>query len=235
MMVNRPTLHPMAAAALRSLETKGLKPTADHILWLQDAARRIRKAHGSRIAEMVDWPIDCGGVLLYKLSIIATEWLMKLPPDMQDNPFVQAFACAHSHDEDALRTLVSPWKIRIRVMGWKSRIKASRQALAAVLAIQMGDNELVDVDAVTPRKSSTPAQDQDQAEDFGMMVLALCKRFDGTSPQFWACEASIDYALEMLGSIDEQEVSGYQITMGVAFRSIVAHIEKELTEASNGG
>jgi hypothetical protein len=152
---------------------------------------------------------------------------------MQDNPFVQAFACAHSHDEGVLRTLVSPWKIRIRVMGWKSRIKASRQALAAVLAIQMGDTELMDVEAVTPRKS-TPAQDQDQAEDFGMMVLALCKRFDGTSPQFWACEVSIDYALEMLGSVDEQEVSGHQITMGVAFRSIVAHIEKELTEASNG-
>lgn len=234
MMVNRPTLHPMAAAALRSLEAKGLKPTADHALWLHDAARRIRRASASRMAEMVDWPIDCGGVLLYKLSIMATEWLMRLPAEMQDDPFVQAFACAHSHDPDTLRTLVSPFKVRIRVMGWKSRIKASRQAMAAVLAIQMGDNDLVDVDPVTPRKSAMPAQDQDQAEDFGMMALALCKRFTGTSPQFWACEASIDYALEMLGSIDEQEVSGHQITMGVAFRSIVAHIEKELTEATNG-
>lgn len=233
MTVNRPKLHPMAAAAIRSLEAKGLRPTAEHVLWLQDAARRIKKANTSRIAEMVDWPIDCGGVLIHRLSIMATEWLMCLPPEMQENPFVQAFACAHSHDENTLKSLVSPLSIKMRVMGWKSRIKASRQALAAVLAVQMGDSDLFEVASVTPRKAM-PEQDHDHAEDFGMMVLALCKRFEGTSPQFWACEVSLEYAFEMLNSIDEQEVSGHQITMGVAFRSIVAHIEKELTEDANG-
>jgi len=230
MLVTRPALHPKAAAAVRSLESKGLHPTASHVLWLQDAAKKIKKASKTRTAEMIDWPLECGGIRLYRISIFATDWLLKLPVKMQDDPFVQAFACAHSHDPDTLKSLCTPLKLWLHVKGWKSQILASKQALAACLAIVMGDeDETVEVVEVTPRKEPAKIKTDDEPADFGFLVLSLCRRYPGTTPQYWSCEVSAAYALEML-AIDEDccGVSGHEITMGVAFRSIVAEIEKEL-------
>lgn len=224
----------MAAAAIKSLEDKGLTPTPAHILWLQDAALRMRRKNTRRIAELIDWPIPCGGVSLYPFSIGAMEWMKIVDEDLQNQTFVQAFASAHAKDRDTLSKLVERKAIIHAVREWRKNITASESAVSAVLNTLIGfDSEMVDVEAVIPRIAEL--NDRSYQVEFGPFILALCAKYPGTSPDYWAFQVSFDFACSaMERPVDAENaegVTGRDITMGVAFRSIVAHIEKELMAA----
>lgn len=236
-MTEKPRLHPMAAAAIRSLESKGLMPTAEHVLWIQDAAMRMRRDNARNIAELVDWPIACGRVSLYPLTIGAMEWLRAIDEDLQGQTLVQAFACAHSRDRDTLASLATRREIIRAVRAWGKTIVASEAAVSAVLNTLIGrDSEMVEVDSVVPKKPD--AADRAYQAEFGPFILALCAKYPGTGPEYWTFQVSFEFACNAMASRvageHDEGVTGHQITMGIAFRSIVAHIEKELTEVSHG-
>ena len=233
-MTEKPKLHPMAAAAIKSLEAKGLNPTPAHVLWIQDAALRMRRKNDRRIAELIDWPIPCGGVSLYPFSIGAMEWMRMLDEDLQNQTFVQAFACAHAKDRAALSRLTERREIIRAVREWRKHITASESAVSAVLNTLIGrDSEMVEVDAIVPRIAET--QERAYQVEFGAFILALCAKYPGTMPDYWAFQVSFDFACSaMARPVDgenEEGVTGRDITMGVAFRSIMAQIERELIEA----
>ena len=233
-MTEKPKLHPMAAAAIKSIEGKGLHPTPAHILWIQDAALKMRRKNDRRIAELIDWPLPCGGVSLYPFSIGSMEWMRTVDVDLQNQTIVQAFASAHAKDRATLSKLVDRKAIIRAVREWRRNITASEAAVSAVLNTLTGrDWETVEVDSIVPR--ITEPEDRSYQVEFGPFILALCAKFPGTGPEYWAFEVSFDFACSaMARPVDgenEEGVTGHDITMGVAFRSIVAHIEKELTAA----
>ena len=230
MWVNRPNLHPMVATAIRSFADKGLTLLPEHILWLQDAAQRIKKVSQHRIAEMVDWPVECGGVLFYRLSILATEWIANLPSDLQESVLVQAWASAHSHDQDALNRVCTPLKVRIHVWAWSHTLKASKSAIGAALASLDDDSDMVEIEDVVPKKKD--ALDRvDDPVSFGPFVLALCRKYTQawSTPEYWSCKVSLDFALDALRDSDEQKVKGAEVTAHAAWLSVLRAIEKELT------
>lgn len=231
MLVDKPRLHPMAAAAIESLRKKGLTPKPEHVVWMQDAALKIKRVSAPRIGDLIDWPIECGGVQFFRLSIMAMEWLSRLPGEMQGNIYIQAFAAAHSHDSETLSGLVNPAKVKITVTGWKSRIMASKKALAAIMSEIMGDSDIAEIDSVIARKEE--AQRADDPIDYGAVVLALVKRYPGTTPNYWLVEATEDQCMDALAaSAPTEALHGREITLHVAFRSIVATVENELRQGN---
>ena len=234
MLVPRPTLHPKAAAVIQSLEKKGLYPSADHIVWLQDAAGQFKRATRDSMARMIDAPIECGGVDFYPLTLLAIDWLVNLPADLQSDLLVQAFASAHGRDSDALTGMRVPWRVRLAVWGWARTVKASKMAISEVMAEVGESEEMADIPCKGLLKPSKPSRRGNA--DFGAVAFELCRKYPGTSPEFWLCEVSSVYAIERLESNGgKSKLTGADITAQVAFRSIVAAIESELkAEADHG-
>lgn len=228
MLVNKPSLHPMAAAALRDFESRGLKPTYEHLLWLQDAAKRVRKASERRIASLVDWPVPCGGALLYPMSMAAYEWWKNLDQDQKENIFIQAFTCAHSHRPEVLKALADPREILKAAQTWYAGLTCSAQALSAALNVLSDDNDIFDIPDLPHQKKKSDGS----LADYGAIVVSLCKKFPGTTRTHWAWECSMDEAFEAMSSEpkhDETATTAHEIAMNVAFRTIKSQIERELT------
>lgn len=234
MFVEKPKLHPMAAAAIESLKSKGLSPSPSQILWLHDAAMRIKRATTPRIGELIDWPIECGGIDFYPLSIAAHRWLASLPADMQESPYAQAFACAYSRDEATLRNVATPMKARFAVWAWRARLFASKKALGAVLRVVMGDDERVEVQTAIAKKPESGVIDSPL--DWGAFVFNLCRLYPGTTPHYWVFEVSLDFALDAMSKADDEGiVKGHEVTQHAAFRSIFKTIESELIGGLHAG
>lgn len=60
MQVTKPKLHPMARAGLMEIQAAGVDITPDIVLWVQDAAEKIRKTPLRPVADLVDWPAMAG-------------------------------------------------------------------------------------------------------------------------------------------------------------------------------
>lgn len=228
MFVHRPKLHPMAAAALKDMRAKGLAPRDDHVLWLQDAAQRIRKTVRRRAAELVDWPVPCGGALLYPMSLAAFEWWRNRPFELQKDVFVQGFVCAHSHHPDVLKPLTGYWSTRKAARNWAVHLTCSKKALSAAVESVWPENNACEVDNPPGQIESSHKED---LPDYGAFVLALCKQFPGTTPQYWAWEVPMEIAFDSLRLVDageESSITASELEANVAFRAVKRAIEKEL-------
>jgi len=233
MLVQRPVLHPAVTAAIKTLASKGLYPAPDHVVWLQDAALNIKRTTRTSLAQMIDSPIECGGVDFYPLTLLAIDWLINLPQELQSDVLVQAYASAHGRTMEPLRSLRVPWRVRLAVWGWARGITASRIAVVETLAAVSDDDEMVDVAEKAERINKKPTRSR--SADFGAVAFQLSKKYTGTTSEYWLCECSSSYALQKLESSDSAAVEGSDITALVAFRSIVSAIEEELkAEVDNG-
>jgi hypothetical protein len=233
MHVNKPTLHPMARAGLIEIQAAGVEITPDIVLWVQDAAEKIRKTPLRPSADLVDWPVSAGGALLYPLSFGAVAWLTGLPKRMQDDIRVIGYACAHSHDLKLFETLRHPLPASIAVMRWALTLKCSRDALSSAVDEALGNEEYVEVKDAIPRKRDP------ESVHWGAVIRALCTKYPGTTPSYWTWDVSRDYCYAMVQQISEElpdsvKPTDYEIESNAAFRSIVEHIKATAKEPANG-
>lgn len=232
MNVDRPTLHRLAAAALKDLESKGLKPRPEDVVWLQDAASRIRAASRRRVASLVDWPVPCGGALLYPMSMAAYDWWRELPYEVRINVFVQGFVCAHSHEPDVLKPLADPGAVKKAALRWATTLTASPLALSASVQSVWPEDNNFEIDGPPDLVKKKKSADTDSPVDYGVFALMLCKKHLGTTPQYWLWEVSIETAItcwDLASESEETGVSSQEIEMHGRFRLIKMQIEKEIT------
>jgi hypothetical protein len=224
MHVTKPQLHPMARAGLIEIQAAGVEITPDIVLWVQDAAEKIRKTPLRPSADLVDWPITAGGALLYPLSFGAVAWLSGLPQRMQNDVRTIGFACAHSHDLatfERLRGHIPAW---MAVRAWALTLLCSRDALAAAVDEAIGNEEYVEVKDAIARKRDP------ESVHWGAVVRALCTKYPGTSPEYWTLKVSRECCYAMIQAVnselpDDQQATDYEIESNAAFRSVIEHIK----------
>lgn len=231
MLVNKPTLHPMARAALVEIQSAGVEVTPEIVLWVQDAATRIRKTPLRSVAELVDWPVACGGVLLYPLSFGAADWLSNLPERVRLDVRTIAFACAHVKQPQTFDTLRHILPAATAVMRWAMRLQCSREALAAAVDEAIGLECVADVPSTVQRKRDA------ESVEWGTVVRALCTKYPGTTPDYWTWSVSREKCYAMIAQLnaelpDDAKVTDYEVEANVAFRSIIEHIKA--SEAAHG-
>lgn len=235
MLVQRPTLNPLARAALVELQAAGVEITPDIVLWVHTAAEKIRKVPPRPVADLVDWPVMAGGAALYPLTFGAVAWLMRLPDRMRNDVRVIGYACAHGKQPAALEKLNTLTAV-LAVTRWVATLTCSRDALAAAVDMAIGNEEYVEVKDTIPRK-----RDPESAE-WGAVVRALCTKYPGTTGAYWTWQVSREHCYAMLQQVaaelpDESKPSDYEIEMQAAYHNIVAHIKAEhgkQAEAING-
>lgn len=225
MLVHRPSLHPMARAALMEIQAAGVEVTPEVVLWVQDAASRIAKTPPRPVADLVDWPIPAGGVLLYPLTFGAAAWLMRLPERMRYDVRVIAYACAHGRTPAVLVGEQSLLKITAAVARWALRLTCSMDALGAAVDVVLGCETHVDVPDAVPRKR------EPESVEWGAVVRALCSKYPGTTPSYWTWDVSREQCYAMIQQInaelpDDARITDYEVESNAAFRSVVEHIKR---------
>ena len=216
----------MARAALLEIQASGVEVTPDIVLWVHDAATRIASNPPRPVADLIDWPVACGGALLYPLTFGAVSWLLSLPDRLQNDMRAVAFACAHAKMPEAFEksrgTVAAVWA----VAKWTSQLRCSFSALSAAVNQVLGVYDIVEVKDANER---TPKPDAGST-DWGGMIRALCVRYPGTSPDYWTWGVSREKACAMLQSAnddlpEENQITDYEIEANFAFRSIVESIK----------
>jgi hypothetical protein len=221
----------MARAGLMEIQAAGVEVTPDIVLWVQDAAERIRKTPPRPVSELVDWPAIAGGATLYPLSFGAVAWLNRLPPRMRKSAPVIAYACAHSYDLETLERLTT-MTATLAVARWSAKLTCSRDALAAAVDMLIGNEEYVEVKDAIPRKRDP------ESWEWGGVVRALCTKYPGTTGAYWTWQVSREHCYAMLQQLNEElpdqyKQTDYEIDSNVAFRSIIEHIKNGSPD--NGG
>lgn len=228
----KPALHQMARKAIEKMAAQGLHPTPEHVIWLQNAAADIKNLAEKRIASLIDWPVYCGGVKLYPLTFGAMQWLNSIDQELSANTNVQAFACANSRELDVLNTLHGHREIMRAVRDWRRNVLASPDALSAALNVVIGMEDTVEIECSVARKNDSESK-RVHLPQFGGFILALCRRYPGTTPEWWCWGVSFDYALAALDQAQEDTgeegaVTSREIRATANFLSLVNHIENEL-------
>jgi hypothetical protein len=228
-LVQRPTLNPLARAALVEIQAAGVEITPDIVLWAHAAAERIRKVPPRAVADLVDWPCMAGGAALYPLTFGAVAWLGRLPDRMRNDVRCIAYAMAHGKDPAALERL-NTLAASLAVTRWVATLTCSRDALAAAVDLLLGNEDYVEVKDAIKRKRDP------ESVEWGAVVRALCTKYPGTTGAYWTWQVSREHCYAMLQQIndelpDGQQVTDYEVEMNAQFRSIVEHVK---AEAANG-
>jgi len=220
MRLEKPALHPMVNPALSEIQSAGVKITPEIVIWLQDAALRIRKAAHRPDADLIDFPVPCGGVLLYPLSFGAVEWLKALPIRLQNDTRVLAFACVYSRDYSMLSRITGTVAVTLYVAKWILSLRCSMNALSIVVDKLIGCVDVVEVpDHTGMRKQSEDWQ-------WGAIVKSLCAKYPATTPEYWTWEISREKAYMMINDLQDElpcdlKITDYEVNSTNEFRSIV--------------
>jgi hypothetical protein len=214
----------MVRPALVEIQAAGVDIKPEIVVWLQDAALAIRKTPHRPCADIIDFPVSCGGVLLYPLSFGAVAWLTAIPKRLQNDTRVLAFACAHSRNYETLGKLQGTLAVTLAVTKWVMRLTCSMDALAVTVDRLIGCNESVDIPDHTGRRKT------DDDWEWGAVIKSLCLKYPGTSPDYWLWGVSRDKAAYMISTMqnelpDNLKFTEYEIESNATFRSIVESIK----------
>lgn len=228
-MVQRPTLNPLARAALVEIQASGIEVTPEIVLWVHTAAERIKKVAPRPVADLVDWPAACGGALLYPLTFGAVAWLMRLPARMRNDVRCIGYAMAHAKSPGVFER-AHPIAASVAVLKWVGGLTCSPDALAATVDMLLGNEEYVEVKDALVRKRDP------ESVEWGAVVRALCTKYPGTTGTYWTWQVSRDHCYAMLQQVeaelpDDNKPTDYEVEMQAAYQNIVAHIK---AEAVNG-
>lgn len=223
MWVSKPRLNPVAREALKELQAAGVEITPDVVLWVHDAATRIASHPPRPVSDLIDWPVPVGGVSLYPLSFGAAAWLSTLPDRFKDDIRFIAFACAHSRCPEVFDKIKGQVSFCVTTIKWISKLRCSMKALRAAIDQVLGVENDVFV-------STTGEDSASEVHHWGAVVVALCRKFPGTTPDYWTWQVSRDKVHAILSELnaelpEENRVTEYEVEANTAFRAIVEHIK----------
>ncbi len=226
--ISKPRLEPAAAGAIARLEAEtGRRLSPAHVVWLQDAARKLVRPDRES-PKLIDLPTDIGGALLWPFSYAALQWYSTVAEPAFGWDFrAVGYTLAHSFRLDVLRALPSERTVRKAVNAWLMALECSPAALRDAVDGMLGRDEIVRVRNIAPAPKPVVS-----AEDWGDVIALLCRRFPGTEPMYWAGEVSIAYCQEMAVRSSEslpEDRRPIAFDASAEFHCIVAAIRAEVT------
>jgi len=140
---------------------------------------------------LLDAPLRCGNVSLYRLNFGAVIWLESVSEWFKDDEIMQAcstiYAMAHCREPEKLLSLDSLRKCKRAVTKWINKQSSCVEAFEDVVGYLL------------PRQSHIPTKESDNSS-FGPMMAMLCSEL-GHDPKFWLWECSTELVVELIGDL----------------------------------
>lgn len=231
MRIEKPDVHPLAAAALKQLADEGIAVSHENAIWLQHLATKTAPIAGREsVLDWLDAPVRLGGLDLWPLSIAAEFWLDECAyPWFQRSNFyttlAEVFAMAFGRDPAVLRSACDHKTTKRMLRAMAGEITCSWRALSENMARLNLSPRTVEVET-TAQKASEPL-----AIKWGDVVAMLCKEFGGT-PEDWLFKRSAQQVRDIFdahctvlaGKTRDQSVSDAAARALLAFKLAVEEI-----------
>ena len=193
---NKPALEPYADATIKAFRARGIEPTLDECIRLNDAARLLSVA--ARDVSTCGIPIPVGADLwLWPTTVQADRWYARAVRWFDGDDLLQtlalAYAMAHARIKGAFDLLQDdPKRARQAVEKWADSVAATYAELVAGMA------RVID-QAATP--DPAPGQSTERSADASYSgLVAIISERSGIPPDYWESHVSRDYLLYHIGA-----------------------------------
>ena len=181
-MQDRPTLSWVAQKAIAELRNLAVEPTLDEVLWLHELGLKVENPAGRGPGLAAGFPVRCGAVLLWPLTIGAGQWFsdVALPIFGQSTQSFLCLAYAHAHARrpDVLEELTTRKTIWQAVRRWCRAMTLTPRELEICMARLQGKPAQ---DEPAKLQKKTAAADQAEWED----ILAYLAVNVGEAVETW--------------------------------------------------
>ena len=199
----KPGLHALAAEEVKALQAKGIEPTLDEIILLNDLARRVDDPEGGTTLP-AGTPARAGDVVLWPFTIQAdvfySRFVQLFTGKDRLEVYLLGFTLANARVAGAFDTLTDYTSAERAVMSWSRSVACTYEELAqAIYKVTHEDNDkeieavreaLAEIDAKRFGTDKKPVY----WEDMIARLVSTC----GGSPEMWGREVSIKYLLKQL-------------------------------------
>ena len=198
----------MARQAVSDLREKGVEPSLNDVVLLNDLAREVEHPVGGSTLP-AGTPVAVGGVWLWPLTILSSHWWETraskwFVDDPQREAYAIAYALAHGRTLEPLTLLVRHNAAEEAVEEWAHRLTCTNDELRAAI------HEVCGPQPWKPEYVKRPIGDDDDDTDtpapdrFAELIAMLCANGLGP-PEIWECKVSKDYALYQIQAIVRQQ------------------------------
>lgn len=222
MLVEKPTLNPMADMTIRQLTSDGVIVTHQDALWLHELAQAVSRPSGRMDAiDWIDCPLRCGNLYLYPLSNMAESWLFDVAAQWFDSDdqyalWAMVYAMERGREPGAFDALACERDARRQLRRWAATVLATNDEL-----IQAKDALLQRWPVVELRVANEPKKERASVEWSGLLAW-LCQRVRGTTPEYWMWRASAKTTAAIVSELVTQEQAKHVPDGGKA-RALVAY------------
>lgn len=205
MLVEKPTLNPMADMTIRQLASEGVIVTHQDALWLHHLAERVSRPSGRM--EAVDWidcPLRCGNLYLYQLSNMAEAWLFDVAAQWFDGDdeyalWAMVYAMERGREPGAFDAMACEKDARRELRRWAATVCATNAELISAKDALLQCWPLVEL-----RVANEPKKERAPVEWSGLLAW-LCQRVRGTTPEYWTWRASAKTTAAIIAELVNQD------------------------------
>lgn len=204
-------ISPLAEEEIRDMRAKGLKPSDDEIVWINDICRRIERP-------VIPSPIATGlpvlippNIWLWPFTLQAAAWYQWALDYGFDQtaigPLALAYAFNHSREEGAFLKMYDAPEARRVILEWRKTLACSEAELSEGILAMI--NQDVDYPE-DPAKSTVPdfLKEQENAkldsDRYIAKIIAAC----GGTAEYWSTKVSMKYLITQKRAADRAALAG---------------------------
>jgi hypothetical protein len=197
---NKPALEPYADATIKAFRARGIDPTIDECIRLNDAARLLSVS--ARDVSTRGIPIPVGETIwLWPTTVQADRWYGRAVRWFDGDELLQtlalAFSMAHAREPGAFELIMDdPQRAQMAVEKWANLCTATYNELVAGMARVIDQAAPVD---------PAPAEATERSADASYSgLVAIISERSGIPPDYWETHVSRDYLLYHISAVCSQ-------------------------------
>jgi len=191
-------LSELAEAEINDLRSRGIEPTLNEMIWINDLARDV-VAKGRRSRNM-GVPFRAGNVWLWPFTIQGQEWYSVAmnwsEADTEFSTLVLAYALAHGRNPEAFSFIYEYNEAKKAISAWKEKLGCTYGELCEAVIEVLPDNDTIEL-------SSDEEAEERASTEWNDLVAWLCKEV-GETREFWRSSVSVDYVMTQIKVISDQ-------------------------------
>ena len=184
-------LSALAESEIEALRDDGVTVTDADVVRLNALAWAVETPESRRLLAR-GVPVQIGGVVLWPLTLYASEWFDRVGMHLADPGAALAYAMAHGYDAAGALDCEGREAVR-RIKRWRRSLRCTHAALEVAIAQVQDQDRMPDMPDDPNGKPMSPG-------DFSAHMAAVA----GGDPEFWERRCAFGYALAVLTAIVAQ-------------------------------
>ncbi len=198
-------LNPLAEANIKDLQNRGINPTLNEIIWINDLARKVDNPDDGKNCMAIGRPVSIGNTWLWPFTIQGSKWYTWILPLLDGESEAEmlslGFALAFGRERGIFYPLYHYESAVNAIEDWSKGLGATVDELAAAII------ELLPASDGLPNENENDDDDDSDSPrkeiQWDNIVAWLVKECGGP-PDIWTRQVSRDYVMKQIDVMCQQ-------------------------------